>query len=43
VYDDGTFRVWVTRTTPEDYGSRSAWLKERLTIEQRTADGWRST
>ena len=41
VYDDGNFRVWVSRMGLEDYnGDRRAWMADRMTIERRTGGGW---
>jgi hypothetical protein len=41
VYDDGNFRVWVSRQSLADYdGDRKAWMADRLTVEKKTAGRW---
>lgn len=43
-YDDGEFRVWVSRMTPEDYGegriAREAWMAERFTVQHLIRGSW---
>jgi len=41
VYDDGTYRVWVSRQSLADYdGDRAAWKSEQMTIEQLLKGRW---
>lgn len=40
VYDDGRYRVWVSRQGPGDYDSRRDWLEDRFTIEENRRGRW---
>jgi hypothetical protein len=41
-YNDGKYRVWVSRQSIEDYGGdRLAWLRDRLTVETNHGGRWR--
>lgn len=40
-YDDGEYRVWVSRMTLADYdGDRAAWMNDRLVVEKLIAGRW---
>jgi hypothetical protein len=39
-YDDGKFRVWVSRGTVADFTDRRQYLRDRLTVEKLTNGRW---